>query len=295
MPRVYFDTTVYDAIAKDEVPFQDLDALRPMIARRKIVAYPSIVDVEELLGQWETEPAEAVRRLQIMGGLVGFSPMLKQPVDLLDDAIRAYAAKIAPPSPTLRPRDDATVAEHLRRIVRGDRSLDPKITEVVAHVKKRKQEAHTMFAEARSQSHAQLNWDQLAPQDRKAFRFEDYFASNARPWAESFAKPLGQEVLGACQRRGLDGLTEVRPVRICVGAVLSLIFAQIVGDGVQSRKARRGDGDDLWHALSASVADVFVTGDRALTQQLQRVPVKDFRVVSSIRELLDDPALTRSR
>jgi hypothetical protein len=36
MPRVYFDTTVYDDLAKGEVPGQDLEELRPMIARRKI-------------------------------------------------------------------------------------------------------------------------------------------------------------------------------------------------------------------------------------------------------------------
>jgi hypothetical protein len=230
-----------------------------------------------------------------MEDLVGFSPMLRQPADLLADEIRAYALGTPPPPRTLRPRDDASVANHLRRIIRGDRSLDPKITEVLGDVKKFKEESHAMLTEARDQVLTQLKWEELDPNDRKALKFEDYFASNVQYWAEAFAKPLGQQVLDGCHRRGLDGLTEIRLVRVCVGAVLSLIFAQIVGDGVQSRKARRGDGYDLWHALSASIADIFVTGDRALTQQLLRVPVEDFRVVSSIRELLDDPVLARSR
>ena len=65
MPRAYFNTTVYDHIAKGAIPAKDVDALRALVARREIMAHPSVADVDELLGQWETEPAEAVRRLQI--------------------------------------------------------------------------------------------------------------------------------------------------------------------------------------------------------------------------------------
>ena len=198
MPRVYFDTTVCDDLAEGEVPGQDLEELRPMIARRKIMAYPSLVDVEELLGQWETEPAEAIRRLQVMEDLVGFSPMLRQPADLLADEIRAYALGTPPPPRTLRPRDDASVANHLRRIIRGDRALDPKITEVLGDVKKLKEESHAMLTEARDQVLTQLKWEELDPNDRKALKFEDYFASNVQYWAEAFAKPLGQQVLAGC-------------------------------------------------------------------------------------------------
>jgi hypothetical protein len=80
---------------------------------------------------------------------------------------------------------------------------------------------------------------------------------------------------------------------MAVGAALSLVFATTFGDGVQSRLPRRGDGYDIWHAITASVADIFVTGDLALAAQLQRVPLDGFRVVTSLRALLDDPRLAR--
>jgi len=295
MPRVYFDTTVYDGIAKSEVPAQDLDELRPMIARHKIRAYPSLVDVEELLGQWETEPAEVIRRLRIMEDVVGLNPMLKPPADLLADEIRAYADGAGSPPPTLPPGVAARVAESLRQVIHGDSFRERQVAEIVADVKGLKDRSHTNFTEARRESLGQLNWDQLKHEDRKALKFEDYFASNLLFWADVFVKPLGPEILERCQRRGLEGLIKRRPVRLVIGATLSMIFAQIVGDGDQSRKARRGDGYDLWHALLASCADIFVTGDGALANQLRRVPMGDFRVATSIRELLDDPSLARSR
>jgi hypothetical protein len=41
MPSAYFDTTLYDDIAKSEVPAGDLDAVRLLIGQRQILAYPS--------------------------------------------------------------------------------------------------------------------------------------------------------------------------------------------------------------------------------------------------------------
>ncbi len=45
---------------------------------------------------------------------------------------------------------------------------------------------------------------------------------------------------------------------------------------------------DLCHALLASAADVFVTGDERLASLLARVPLDSFRVVVSLDALLAD-------
>ena len=92
MLRIYFDTNVYDHIDKDDVPMTDLDALRSALANRQLVANLSIADVEELLGQWETNRPAAIRKLQLARDLVGFDQILKQPSDLLADAFKAYAS-----------------------------------------------------------------------------------------------------------------------------------------------------------------------------------------------------------
>jgi hypothetical protein len=246
-----------------------------------------------LLGQWESEPAEALGRLQIMRDLVGFEVMLKQPSDLLADAIRAYAAGTAAPPLTLPARDRDALAAYLDRIMAGDAGLAAEVAGIVGTVRSMKDQSRAWMAEARAKALAEMKWESIPVEERRALTFKDFFASGAEHWAEALAEPLG--VAEACRRNGLDGLLRVRAVRMCVGAMLSLVFAQVVGDGVQSRKPRRGDGYDVWHGVLASAADIFVTGDKALADQLDRVPVENFRVARSLRALLDDPAQARSR
>jgi hypothetical protein len=65
---------------------------------------------------------------------------------------------------------------------------------------------------------------------------------------------------------------------------MSWIFSIVVGD--QPRRPQRNDGYDLWHALLASAADVFVTHDERLAGLLARVPLASFRVVPSLDALL---------
>ena len=129
-----------------------------------------------------------------------------------------------------------------------------------------------------------MNWDTISLEERRALRFEDFWQASALHWAEEFAAPLG--LAQQCRDRGLDGLLRVRPVRLAVGAVVSLIFDLVVGDGVQSRLARPSDFYDVWHAILASTADVFVTCDRRLAKSLARVPIERFRIARSLRELL---------
>lgn len=80
-----------------------------------------------------------------------------------------------------------------------------------------------------------------------------------------------------------------------MGVQMSLVHSLVFGDGIQSRHPRRGDDDDLWHGLTASVAEIFVTGDRRLAQLLRRVPVANFEVVESLRQLLDHLSIAQRR
>jgi hypothetical protein len=89
-----------------------------------------------------------------------------------------------------------------------------------------------------------------------------------------------------CRRRGTAALLDVRPLRFATGALLSLIYAQTVGDGLQPCQPQISDGYDLYHALMASAADVFVTYDKRLADSLDLIPLAEFRVVRSLDALL---------
>lgn len=108
--------------------------------------------------------------------------------------------------------------------------------------------------------------------------------SEAQVYAEALARGIGLD--GACRRRGLDGLLNVRPVRLCAGVLAVYIFGTTVGCQGQPRMPVRSDQYDLWHAIMASTADAFVTYDRNFAKLLRLVPLDGFSVYSSISTLL---------
>jgi hypothetical protein len=62
-----------------------------------------------------------------------------------------------------------------------------------------------------------------------------------------------------------------------------LVYSQVV----QGRHPDLGDEYDLWHAVLASVADVFVMLDQRLAGHVAWVRVEGLRVVTSLRDLVD--------
>lgn len=278
MLRAYFDTNVYDLIDKGDIPATEVEALHAALVRREIIAYLSLADVEELLGQWETDRPAAVRKLRIARDLVGFGSMLKQPADLLREAIQAYADSAPPPSPTLPRAQRRFLGTRLSKVADGSTRFNSVMSQIVADVTTGKEAFKAKMVQARDWTLAELN---LKPHVLRQVSFEEFWARGATLWAEDFADHLG--LAHACRERGLDGLLEVRSVRFCVGAAMSLVHSQVVG----GRHPDFGDGYDLWHAVLASVADVFVTLDERLADHLARAfPVDSFRVVRSIPELL---------
>ena len=106
--------------------------------------------------------------------------------------------------------------------------------------------------------------------------FYGFWEAFADEFAERLAKHIG--VLYTCQKRGINGLLEVRSVRLCVGANLSLVYAQIF----EKCAPDKGDPKDMHHAILASAADTFVTCDGKLAKRLSRIPIEgieDFEVM----------------
>src|SRR5438046_2652502 len=115
MPRVYYDNTFYDSIAKGRAGFgaQDVAEFK---ASRAIRSYFSPVNGDEMLTQWPSDPAGALARLAIARDLVGFENVLKQPSDLLRDEIIAYAKGLSSPPKTM-PRSMAAIFDREMRAV----------------------------------------------------------------------------------------------------------------------------------------------------------------------------------
>lgn len=216
MLSVYFDTNVYDHIHKGYVPAEDVKAVRAALEKGDLVAHLSVADVEELLGQWESDREAAVRKLGMARDLAGFDRMLKPPATLLEDAIRAFAAGAPVPAVTLPRQERRSIASALHRVAKGNRALSAEVSRIVADVRAIKEEFRRRMREALDRTVAELKLDAYGDEERRALKFEAFWTRAATPWAEAFAERVG--VTAACRERGIDGLLDVRAVRLGVGA-----------------------------------------------------------------------------
>ena len=292
MPRVYYDNTFYDSIAKKRVGFapEDVEEFRAL-SGHVIRSYFSPVNGDEILAQWASDPAGALQRLVIARDVVGFHNVLKQPSDLLRDEIIAYAKGLASPPKTMPRRLGEFFDRELRAVAKGGPNAGQLAAKVATDVTRLKDEDKKPMVNARAEVLTAMRWAERAAEER-IVPFEKYLADFGPALVEAYADSLG--VGEACRRRGIVGLLKRRAVEFLVGAQASWIYAMTVPSpgGLDTRQVDRNDGYDNWHALEASAADIFVTGDGRLATRLKSLNIPDFTVVASLRELLD---LVRAR
>ena len=263
---VYFDTNVFDHIHKQiGVTEADLLAPRAAVKTGKIAILSSILNFEETLSILESSPSLSVTVLQLILELTDGQKLIKPPELLLPDAIRGYAKGETLSSPFLV---NPGIQSNIKALVTSTQQNMNKLLTVVRETQKQKEDFRTAMKTAQ---------DQAAPYVRRIKgqqpHFSDYWAKCAPKLAESLAERAG--VLNACKEQGIEGLLEIRSVRLCVGANLSLIYAQ----DFEGRTPKMGDSRDLQHALLASAAEIFVTHDKQFARVLARIPITGFQVL----------------
>ena len=290
MPLVYFDTNVYDRLGEGSIPAQEEQALRAALRRGNFTVRLGLADLDELVGQWDTDRVATITELKIARELVGFHDMLKQPNDLLYEAIEAYATGASPPSIALPEKERRLVVGRLSDVIGGSHRYDRALSDTVVGVRALKEESFKVWSEACEQARRELRSSYTSTQLR-ALNFNEYFLGLAPDFALAFAEHRG--VAETCLARGIDGLLAIRTVRMAVGVALSLAFSLLAGGSGQPHRPepRRSDGYDIWHAILSSVADVFLTYDERLAKHAFRVCLEGFQVVTSVGDLLDALAL----
>jgi hypothetical protein len=278
--HIYLDANVYNDVVRGSISSDEVETFRTARARGGIETRLGLPDLEEFLGVWDTDRPTALRRLCIARDLVGFDGLLKQPSDILEETIRAYAAGSATPSPLMPRPDRRHHAAVLHKIARGSTKYDRMMSQILADVKANKESFKARMARGSAGLLEELT-ARYSQRELSALPFADFFGGGAADWAAALADRKG--LADACRERGLAGLLRVRTVRLCVGVVMSQIHTEISA----GRKPDLGDGYDIWHAILASTADVFITSDQRFFDHLARVPdVNGFRVVKSLGKAL---------
>ena len=116
--------------------------------------------------------------------------------------------------------------------------------------------------QARDRSRAELKLESRSPEERRALTFVAFWARV--PLSGRKVSLTTLRWLRHVEERGLNRLLDVRPVRLAVGAGMSLTYYMVVEGG----DSQVGDAYDLLHAVMASVARRFgcadAFGDRSL-------------------------------
>ncbi len=282
--RAYLDTNVF--IEWDTVPGRDEERFVAALRNGSLVAPPSLAEIEEILGSFEQKREEAIRPLITLRRLVGFHGMLKTPPTILEESIVAYANETLAPAVALPEAQRANIVRSLTEVLAGSTQYDAKAVAVVADVRKIKDQWRETMLERQARATAKAKAEGLYKAPPPPFPV--FWHKPALSLAEAFAEKHGCSP--AAQRRGLEGLLDSRPVRLGIGVVLSQIYSQLVPSTSrpQVRVPRRSDGYDVWHAILAGTADVFVTFDDRLAEHVEQIPeITGFRVVTSLGELLD--------
>jgi len=265
--NVYFDTNVFDHIYKrTSISESDLLALDSAVKTGKISVLPSITNFEEVVCVLVSRPNLAIAELRLILRLTDIQNLLKPHFLLVSDDIKSYALTGLPSQPFI---DDSVIQSILRILQNPSQQDMAELLPVVKATQEQKQGLYSGMEETREK----ILLEAKKLEGRRP-SFNDYWKEFAKKRAESFAERVG--VLDACKKRGINGLLELRSVRLALGMNLSLFYAQTL----ERRTPKIGDSRDIHHAIIASAADGFVTDDGEFARLLSRVLIEDFEVMN---------------
>lgn len=261
----YFDRNVFDHIRKRQgITDSDVRGLEHAVDKDRISVLLSVSLVEETLILVKESPNTAREEGQLLARLTRGSEVIKPHQELLRDDIFAYAKGLLSPEPF------TTEFTDLAKYLNPDEPDLPGHLVVAEQVQQAKIEVHAELIGATNNDSVYFK---LRPKSARP-RFKEYYKDYSVQVAADLAEAVG--VLAECKAKGLDGLLQVRSVQLCVGAQLSLSFAQTR----EGQSVSLGDWHDMQHAVLASAADAFVTEDHKLAKNLNRIGIADFQVIN---------------
>lgn len=215
-----------------------------------------------------------------------FNPdkVVKDSNDLFRDDIKSYAHNGCADTPYYSGKKLATLQQSIKdvivdytpekyaglysSIVDPSRQESLQIQDILKNAVNMVNEAVASVASQKEASQADLTkW-------RKETLFQHFWERQAESWAERFADRSG--VLAECKKRGIQGLLEIRSVRMAVGIIIAHLYNYII----EKKKPERSDFPDWLHAsAAAAITDRFVCHDKRLRRLCGFAPLDDFQAL----------------
>src|SRR6266851_3593598 len=264
----YLDTGVFDHIYnKTGCTGADIAALRKAIYGREITVPLGIHVLDEILLNQRASPQDLVARIKLTLSIATMRRLVKPCDQLLSDDIRAYAARGEAERPFAGADVLNVLSEGISTLIETDgEEIDEDMRELLEQTRRQKEQfvSGTRNSLEESPSLTDASLEQPA--------FEHFFQSRIPADAEDFASRAA--FLEQCTERGLDGLTQLKSLRMLLGFKLSYLY----GRAFENLAPLRSDSAFHHVVAAAAVADTFVTDDKELRTLLSRVPMEGFEV-----------------
>jgi len=248
MLRAYFDTSVPSGIVNGQVLAEDVVALKAAFTRGELIAPIGPVILDELAGELAGNRDGMIKKLKLLQEFGTFHGMLKQPSDILKEAIQAYAGGNEPPVVTLPEDERRNSVRVLTGVIAGSRSYDADFQVVVGGVSALKLDWLANRHDAHREVDANPAWQQVkAEANPQSIPFQDYFAGSAADFAIAAAEALG--LADSRRQRGAEGLLKLPTMRIVAGIALAQIYGEMIGRR-DSRAIRTGTTAMICNTLS---------------------------------------------
>jgi hypothetical protein len=258
---VYFDRNVINSIKKELIVGDaNYRLLRTSVREGRLLIPISGPLLEETLPILNTSSTwKRNMEQQILSELFNWDWLVIFHAELLESDIVNYAEGRRQSFPfrslNLTPDEFFNPAGHARKV----------FIDVINETEKLKQKQFLDVKQARA------IYQQKFPSFKGDFR---------RFWDQAYEVTLEHivtksAVLQKCKERGLDGLLKIKSVRLFVTWYVGYFYFSFV----RNERIKPSDSRDHHHAVSASVADIFVTHDTRFARTLKLVPIEGFEII----------------
>lgn len=281
--EVYFDTNVYTHIYKaingaaskecGGISNFDVQQLAKLVKSDKLRIVASHTNIEEVISAYLTVASEVLGKMKLIGKLANRKRLIKPHPNLATEIIVAFALGTKQQSPY------TSIPFELRQmLVPPIKFKDEQVREMaiktLEQIQRIRESHESLYSGIREKAKEIKGTDQQPS-------FEDYWREHQLPVTELLANNC--RVLDECRNRGIEGLAEIRIVRIAAYSIISHGYANLF----ERESVKRGDSRDMQHALCSAVTGLFVTHDSQLKKALCRIRFPDYSVMS-LRELLQN-------
>ena len=272
MKIVYFDRNVFADICelRRGISEKDVSIISQAVKSKSIIIPVSLTLLEETVTILKQSDENYVRHIQSLLKLIDQTKMVKDWSELLTNACLSFITNTPFQGMEKLPNDLADILDitkNRQELIDSAESIMNRFTSSAKSI------ADSLIA------HPNLKQEMGTPQN-----FRQFWEIASIDSVEAILSQENADLRKICQNMGIENLLKIKTIRIFTIYHSWIYYSGIYGVEGKPKTTKRGDIGDFFHAINASVADIFVTQEENKPNKLpfilNQIPVEDFQVMN---------------